>query len=129
MAHTRVTASWRLGALAALSLLSCTREGPRAAATDTVDPGPTPEEFCAHVDYLSTDDLADASPDEKRAAHSVCVQASTDDRTQYPEWAPCARCMMEASSMEAYDARCHSICAALEAKMQAAAPEDASTGE
>jgi hypothetical protein len=109
--------------------LACTREGPRAAATDSVDPGPTPEEFCAHVDYLSRDDLADATSDEKRAAHAVCVEASTDDRAKFPEWAPCARCMMEVSSMEAYDARCHSTCAALEAKMQAQSPGDASTAD
>lgn len=113
-----------------LFVCACHREGPRVAATsDAPDLGPTPEEFCAHVDRLSARDLADATPDEKRAAHVVCVEASTEDRARFPEWAPCARCTMEVSSMDSFDQRCASICAPLQAKMQALASPDASAAD
>ena len=98
---------------------SCNREGPRVAAIDGGrDMGPSAEEFCAQVDRLSADDLEDASDDERRAAHAVCVKASTEDREKYPEWAPCARCMMDVSTMDGFDTLCKETCAALEAKLQ-----------
>jgi len=114
--------------LAALAT-GCRREAPRPASEGTADRGPEPEAFCQQVDRLSEEDLSDATPDERRAAHAVCVEASTEDRARFPEWGPCARCTMEVSSLDELDVRCHAVCATLEAKMQAQAPDDASTGD
>jgi hypothetical protein len=133
-----------LMAAATFLLLGCDKKdepsskpAPATTASSAPSPGvgnvgdiPTAEDFCAHIDKISMSQLEGmpGTPEEKKQmiaeGHASCVAASNEDRKNFPEWGPCARCAMGATDLGTMEKQCDSLCKLLGEKLdkQHAAP-------
>ena len=110
--------------------------GSSSAGAQPGDDVPTAEAFCAHIDKLSMAQMEGSlgTPEEKQQmvaeGHASCVAASTEDRKNYPEWGPCAKCAMTTTDLATMEQKCDALCKALGDKLdQKGAPPPGNAGK
>ena len=130
MSATRLS----LACVLVISAIACKKEQPQPSTTTQAAPSssapaplgddvPTAEAFCDHIDKLSAAQMEGmpGTPEEKQQmiaeGHASCVAASSEDRKNYPEWGPCAKCAMTTTDLQTMEQKCDALCKALGDKL------------